>query len=119
MIQRIAIGLALLVLNVVAWQPSSSRRYWPTSIDSLAVGRGLHTHVAVRGVVAPRYPIMETDGDKHIKLLSSSGRFIVAECIPLLPCRSPRAGDTVTVFGISRRDPEHGWYEVHPVEVLK
>jgi hypothetical protein len=95
------------------------RKYWPVTLDSAAVGHWHnHTHVAVKGVVAPRYPIMETDGDLHIKLLSldKTGRFIVAECIPNLMCRKPRAGDTITVFGISRQDSEHGWQEVHPVE---
>jgi hypothetical protein len=95
------------------------RNYWPLPLDSLAIGHDhQHTHVAVVGVVAPKYPIAETDGDLHIKLLSpnGSGRFIVAECIPKLPCAKPKAGQKITVYGISRRDSEHGWYEVHPVE---
>jgi hypothetical protein len=72
------------------------------------------THVAVSGRVA--YVVSEADGDVHIKLVSASGRFIVAECIPALPCARPKSGQTITVYGISRQDSEHGWWEVHPVE---
>lgn len=90
------------------------RGYWVISLDSLAVGRPKHTHVAVTGTVV--YTQHETDGDTHIKLASPSGRFIIAECIPKLPCLSPTKGSRITVKGISRPDPEHGWWEVHPVE---
>jgi len=86
----------------------------------LSSGSFHHTHVEVRGIVA--YTVAETDGDTHIKLLSiypdTLNRFIIAECIPKLPCRHPKSGDTITVRGISRYDPEHRWYEVHPVEEL-
>lgn len=93
------------------------RHFWPTTVETLAAGRSLHTHVAVTGRVAPNYPRLESDGDLHIKLLSdSSSAFVIAECIPELPCRKPAAGQQITVTGISRRDPEHSWWEVHPVE---
>jgi hypothetical protein len=93
-----------------------NRRYWPTSVDSLAAGRAKHTHIEVRSrVSAVRH---EDDGDLHIVLQAKSAAFIVAECIPKLPCVPPRVGDSVTVRGISRRDPEHPWWEVHPVEEL-
>ncbi len=104
--------LLLLLLPVVA---GAQRTYWPLSLDSLAIGHVHgHTHVAVTGKVA--YVRAETDGDVHIKLVSPSGRFIIAECIPKLPCVLPIAGWTITVYGITRHDPEHGWWEVHPVE---
>jgi len=92
------------------------RIYWPTPLDSLAIGHTAHTHVTVTGTVA--YVRKEADGDTHIKLVSATGRFVVAECIPALPCKLPRAGDTVSVSGISRRDSEHLWWEVHPVEAI-
>lgn len=92
-----------------------TRYYWPTTIEHCRPC--IHTHVAVTGRVATYYPRREEDGDVHIKLLSdSSSAFIIAECVPELPCALPRAGQLITVSGISRRDPEHGWYEVHPVE---
>lgn len=90
------------------------RAFWPISLDSLAVGRPKHTHVAITGTVS--YVRREDDGDLHIKIKSPSGRFIIAECIPKLPCLLPKVGTRITVKGISRPDPEHGWWEVHPVE---
>lgn len=97
-----------------------ARYYWPVSVALLSSGSFKHTHVQVTGIVA--YAVTEDDGDLHIKLTSVTpdtlNRFIIAECIPSLPCRHPKSGDTVTVRGISRYDPEHRWYEVHPVEQL-
>lgn len=90
------------------------RTYWPVPLDTLAVNHQRHTHAAVTGKVA--YVHHESDGDTHIKLVSPSGRFIIAECIPLLPCALPKAGVTITVRGITRWDPEHEWGELHPVE---
>lgn len=92
------------------------RRYWPVPVDSLAIGHTTHTHVEVTGPVTLVIP-HEHDGDTHIKIVGRRG-FIVAECIPALPCRVPQVGERVTVRGISRRDPAHGWWEVHPVEWL-
>jgi len=99
----------------------AQRAYWPVPLDSLAIGHTVHTHVAVRGVVT--LVGHEDDQDLHVRLTAPSGRFIVAECIPELPCKLPNGlpwipalGDTVTVYGISRYDPEHKWYEVHIVE---
>src|SRR5213080_4558594 len=79
----------------------AQRRYWDVSVDSLATGHVAHTHVAVRGRVA--LVRREQDGDLHIKLVGRTG-FIVAECIPALPCRVPKVGERVTVRGIVRWD---------------
>lgn len=101
----------------VAWpmpQATISRTYWRVPLDTLAIGHPKHTHAAVTGVVS--YYRREDDGDLHIKLTSPSGRFIIAECVPELPCATPRAGTTITVRGITRQDPEHLWWEIHPVE---
>jgi hypothetical protein len=109
--------MAWLLLSVLLAKAAEAQRtFWPVSIDSMAVGRYRHTHVAVTGRVA--YTAKEEDGDVHIKLVSAKGAFIIAECIPELPCVLPKAGTIVTVKGISRRDPEHLWYEVHPVEAI-
>jgi hypothetical protein len=102
--------LALLLLLA-----ASGRQYFPVSIANLAAGRNFHTHVRVTGkVVLVKH---EADGDLHIRL-SDGKHFIVAECIPELPCREPRIGETVTVEGISRFDGEHKWWEVNLVEHL-
>jgi hypothetical protein len=95
---------------------TAQRTYWPVSVDSLAAGQVQHTHVQVTGRV--RLVRHEGDGDLHLKLTGVTG-FIVAECIPALPCAVvPKVGDRVTVRGISRYDGEHHWHEVHPVEAV-
>jgi|SRR5882724_8302800 len=110
--------MTLLFLLLLQQQPSYtlprlSRTYWKVPVDSLAIGHTKHTHVEVAGkVTLVRH---ESDGDIHIKIVGVHG-FIVAECIPALPCRVPTVGEHLTVRGIARQDLEHHWYEVHPVE---
>ena len=108
-------GAAVLVGALYAWPSilSGQRTYWPISVDSLATGKVLRTHVEVTGLVTlVRH---ESDGDMHIKLVGKTG-FIVAECVPELPCRLPKVGERITVRGINRWDGEHKWAEVHVVE---
>lgn len=105
------IGLLLLL------QIAPVRTYWPATVPQLASGTFKHTHVAVTGIVA--YTRLEDDGDLHIRLVADTGAvFIIAECVPKLSCRRPKNGERITVKGIQRLDPEHGWREVHPVEEL-
>jgi hypothetical protein len=100
------VKLALMLLLAV-------RTYYPVSIADLAAGRNSHTHIRVTGkVVLVKY---EADGDLHIRL-SDGKHWIVAECIPELPCSIPKVGRSVTVEGISRFDAKHKFWEVHPVE---
>lgn len=76
-----------------------------------------YTHVKITGEVKSVRP--EKDGDTHIQI-SDGANFIIAECIPKLPCSAiPNVGETVTVRGISRYDRENRWYEVHPVEEIE
>lgn len=116
MMKRILLLLALLAASPLSAQTIVSRRYWVTSIDTLWIGHQKHTHTEVTGRVV--YRRWEDDGDRHIKIasLSDSTKFIIAECIPALPCRAVSIGEIITVRGISRYDPEHDWREVHPVE---
>jgi hypothetical protein len=82
------------------------------SVDQLAAGTA-HPHVQVTGRVAlVRH---EADGDTHIKLVGRTS-FIVAECIPSLPCRLPLVGSRIVAKGIPRYDGEHKWWELHPLE---
>jgi hypothetical protein len=89
------------------------RTYWSVPLDTLAIGHLKHTHVSTRGVVL--YCRSETDGDRHIKLKSlKTTRFIVGEVIPKIPFPCPKVGDTITLQGITRMDPEHAWAESSP-----
>jgi hypothetical protein len=118
-----ALAFAILALGVLATallpQATISRTYWPTVLDTLAIGHAKHTHAEVRGQVV--YVRTQEDGDVHIKLanpwrLGTSYPFVIAECIPQLPCAKPRVGADIIVRGITRWDPEHHWAELHPVE---
>lgn len=103
-----------MILFLLLQLQAPIRTYWRTPLDSLAIGHYHHSHAKVSGQVV--YVRKQDDGDVHIKVASTTGKFIIAECIPSLPCSLPKAGQTVTLCGITRRDPEHGWYELHPVE---
>ncbi len=98
----------------------TTRTYWNVNLVTYAAVGSVHTHVVVTGYVA--YAVCESDGDIHIKIVPTIGAtspFIIAECIPSLPCVKPATSAQVRVSGISRRDAEHSWYEVHPVEKLE
>jgi hypothetical protein len=100
--------ITFFLLFAISWHP--------VKLADLAQGKVQQTHVQVTGKVT--LVKKEADGDLHIRI-SDGSSFIVAECIPLIPCARPKVGQTITVRGISRYDAEHGWWEVHPVEELK
>ncbi len=91
------------------------REYFKVAVADMPLNH--RTHVEVTGTVKSRS--VERDGDTHIQI-SDGKNFIMAECIPRLPCSVvPQVGQTVTVRGISRYDRENRWYEVHPVEEIE
>lgn len=91
------------------------RQYFKVAIADMTVNH--YTHVEITGEVKSR--ILEKDGDTHLQV-SDGTNFIIAECIPKLPCSViPNVGQTITVRGISRYDRENRWYEVHPVEEIE
>lgn len=103
---------------------TTTRTYWPIDPATYAVSGSKHSHITVTGFVT--YVSKETDGDIHIRICDSAlvlgmdtKHCIIAECIPELPCAHPAIGSSITVSGISRQDPEHDWYEIHPVESIK
>ncbi len=91
------------------------RHYFKVPIRDMPLNH--RTHVEVTGQVKSLGP--RPDGDTHIQITDGND-FVVAECIPKLPCAViPEVGQTVTVRGISRYDREKRWYEVHPVEEIE
>ena len=94
------------------------RPYHPATVAQLASGTFPYTHAAVTGRVI--YTRLEDDGDLHIRLVDTSAGAppdtLIGECIPELMCRRPALRSVVTWRGITRRDPEHHWWEVHPIE---
>ena len=91
------------------------RQYFKVAIGDMPSNH--YTHVEITGKVQSTNP--EKDGDTHIQV-SDGTDFVIAECIPKLPCSViPDVGQTVVIRGISRYDRENHWYEVHPVEEIE
>jgi hypothetical protein len=90
--------------------------YQHTTVEKLALGQVHMTRAEVTGKVT--LVKKEADGDLHIRV-SDGKQFIVAECMPQIPCVKPKVGQTITVRGITRFDGEHHWYELHPVTGLE
>lgn len=88
-----------------------TRAYHPVPLPQLAQTKWTHVHVCGTVTLAKH----EADGDLHVRL-SQGNTFIVAEIVPYHPLAAPKVGQRICVDGISRRDGDHGWYEVHPVE---
>jgi len=110
------IGLLLLL------QLLPVRTYWPTTVAKLSSGTFAHTHAELDSVLVV-YVASETDGDYHMRLRDRGDtiavHYIIAECIPELPCRHPKVGELIPwIRGITRRDNEHHWVELHPVEAM-
>lgn len=75
-------------------------------------------HVVAEGFVSE--VIADDDGDSKFRLvddLGQPGPFLVCEIIDPIRVRTPSVGSRVRVYGVSRYDgqPNHNWYEVHPV----
>lgn len=105
--------MSLLLLAIV-------RIYWLVDPAVFATVGNAHTHIEISGFVS--YVKLEKDGDLHFRVVPERGvnkPFVVAECIPAIRCVAPVVGDHVRVRGISRRDGEHKWWELHPVETIE
>lgn len=115
----VIMAIIIAAVWIVFGADEEARIYHAVPLEKLARGTSW-THVETDGFVG--LVRMEPDGDLHVKLcdtLPRCERFVVAECIPQLPCVKPRKGDFVRVRGIYRKDGRHKWSEVHPIEVLE
>ena len=104
--------MKLLLLTALA-----SVTFWTVQPTQQALKASLHTHVQVTGVIQRKYT--EADGDIHIwictSLTAANTTCVLGEVIPELKLAIPPIGTLVKVQGIARRDPEHQWFEIHPV----
>ncbi len=55
------------------------------------------------------------DGDWHVNVTDEKKHTIVCEIIPEYPLPIPHVGDVIQIWGITRYDLEHRWWELHPV----
>lgn len=56
-----------------------------------------------------------TDGDWHVNLKDAQNRVLVMEIIPELPLPVPKIGTKIKIWGITRYDIAHRWWELHPI----
>jgi hypothetical protein len=109
-----------MILTLVLLLFAESLFYLHTTVEKMATGQVHMTRAEVTGSVQMvRHE--RGDGDWHIRV-SDGKYFIVAECMPQIPCTVPKVGDKISVRGITRYDYEHHWQEIHPVlglEVVK
>ena len=95
--------------------PSDLRVYGQVSIDDLATGKVKATHARAYGKITYVHAY-EPDGDVHLELRAPDDAFVVLEVAPELPQRTlPHAGETITAWGIVRKDGLHQWWELHPL----
>lgn len=55
------------------------------------------------------------DGDTHVNIRADNGRVLAAEIVPELPIFPPPIGVRVKIWGVTRYDLQHRWWELHPV----
>jgi len=132
-------GFALAMISVIALigallitygpRPFGEERAEPVVAEALdlsqfhlvsiaGIEQNKRPHVVAEGFVSE--VIADADGDFKFRLvddLDSPGPFIVCEIIDPIRLAAPLVGSRVRVYGVSRYDsqPNHNWYEVHPV----
>lgn len=121
--------LADLTLNVTLYNPtfitpvydfvlshrliSSEESGYPL-VNVQKLNWGLYTgpRAAVIGIVEE--VLKSNDGDLHINIKNNSGT-VVTEIIPEYPLPAPFVGEKIRIWGITRYDIAHRWWELHPV----
>jgi len=83
-------------------------------LDFIANGSD-KTKVSVEGVVDE--VAHEPDGDYHVTIRPQYVPLpvLVTEFIPEMSVPLPKVGDHIKIWGITRFDIEHNWWELHPV----
>lgn len=83
-----------------------------TSIKTINTGRFPEPRASVIGVVQD--VVKSADGDIHVNIKSPDG-VIVTEIIPEYPLPALTVGKKVKIWGVTRYDISHRWWELHPV----
>lgn len=106
--------------------PDSPANYWLHDIQHMTnmvvtitktnpnLGLVVDTHVCIEGQVI--YRRKEDDGDIHFKIVDANGNVLTCEIDPQHPLGEPAYLQHVRVYGITRFDMDHGWWEIHPVD---
>lgn len=84
-----------------------------TTIGALNNNMFWKPRAAVVGTVIDELRV--SDGDWHINVQDEHGDILVVEMIPEYPLPLPKIGSKIKIWGITRFDLEHRWWELHPV----
>ena len=90
--------------------------YHDAGLADFIVNGSTKTKVAVEGIVDK--VTHEPDGDYHIIMRPQYipiGLFLITEAIPEIKLPLPKEGDHIKIWGITRFDEPHNWWELHPV----
>ncbi|PJE75888.1 hypothetical protein COV04_03010 [Candidatus Uhrbacteria bacterium CG10_big_fil_rev_8_21_14_0_10_48_11] len=87
--------------------------YHDTNLTSYIINGSAKTKVSVVGKVTE--VVKDPDGDYHVIISDSFGLPLVTEGIPEIPMELPKLGDTVRLWGLTRFDIPHNWWEIHPI----
>lgn len=91
----------------------TDKGYALTTIHKINAGLYALPHAAVEGVVSA--VVRSPDGDWHVNIADDRGGTLVAEIVPEYPLVPPPVGSRVKLWGLTRYDIEHRWWEIHPV----
>ena len=100
------------VLNKKIIPEESEPAYPLISIKELNSGLYSGPRAMVIGTVLEI--IKSGDGDWHINIQGPDS-VLVAEVVPEFPVALPTVGEKVKVWGVTRFDLAHRWWELHPV----
>ena len=90
--------------------------YHDADLADFIVSGSTKTKVAVEGIVDAISH--EPDGDYHVIIRPQYvpvGLSLVTEFIPEIKLPLPKKGDQIKIWGITRFDEPHNWWELHPV----
>ena len=82
------------------------------SIHKLNLGLYFEPRATVIGTV--QEVVTSGDGDIHMNIQNKEGTLVV-EIIPEYPLPKPNVGDKIRIWGVTRYDISHRWWELHPV----
>lgn len=90
--------------------------YYDVNLADFIANGSTKTKVAVKGIVDKI--AKQIDGDYHIIMRPQDGPagvFLVTEAIPEIHVSLPKEGDQIKIWGITRFDESHNWWELHPI----
>lgn len=98
--------------------PAVSSTTVPSTYRLISIWRLQHnlffdSHAAVVGKVTD--VVHAKDGDVHLNIADERGNVLVAEMAPEYPLALPKPEAKVKIWGITRYDLGHRWWEIHPV----